>query len=278
MASTVLNYLGRFLIVVLTLTQLVFFVAYPLVVNYRFASLIVVVAILICYFVGTIMMLVAFSMFSHAYGDTDGLRSSTLIWTGYVAIYLVPNIVITFGFVVDALEEDGFLWYRVLKRVLCITPFILLLLILISTKAADSFERYRKQMWYLSFQMVIELFDISEMLSIVLDAKQQKYGISHVHEFGVAVTTVACFAYLITPLQMEETIFVGGEIKTRYKTTLVRHVLQMIGVNLLFLIFRLTLEHGKDSSISIGISKNVLGMLYSMWTIIDLCKRNPHDN
>lgn len=221
-----------------------------------------------------IFMVITFIALHHADRDTDTdarrPRPSTFIWTVYVALILVPNIIMTFGFFAHELEEVGIFGLRALKRILCMTPFIFLLLM--SSVDANSFERCREQMWYLSFHMTIELFDITEMLGIVLDVKQQNYDITI--EFEKVVTLVACFAYLLTPLQMEETKFMGGEPKIRYKMTLVRNLLQMIGVNLLFLIVRLTLAHGNDNSISIGISKNVLGMLYSAWTIFHLCKRN----
>ena len=88
----------------------------------------------------------------------------------------------------------------------------------------------------LSVEMAIDLFDGVEMLGIVLEEKEHNCGISE--GLAIAMTTVACFSFFLSPLQMAQTKFTWGEPRTRFQTALIRSITEMIGVNLAFLIIR----------------------------------------
>ena len=199
-------------------------------------------------------------------GDNAGLLPFFWVWAVYIFCALLPNIVVTFGFVVDDLEKEKFLGPNVLKIVLCITPLLLILLVNTADYGDDNDdsakELRRELVSKLSVQMAIDLFDAVEMLDIVLDEKEHNYGITK--GFGIAMTVVACLSFFLSPFQMAETKFNEGKpIKSRYKTTLIRNIAEMIAVNLVFLVVRLVVffKYGKDESIFIA--KNGIAIILS---------------
>jgi len=198
--------------------------------------------------------------------DNAGLLPFFWVWAVYICCALLPNIVVIFGFVVDDLEKEKFLGPNVLKIVLCITPLLLLLLLNTADHDDDhdqtAKELRRELVSKLSVQMAIDLFDAVEMLDIVLDEKEHNYGISK--GFGIATTVVACLSFFLPPWQMAETKFKYGKPKkTRYKTTLIRNIAEMIAVNSVFLGVRLVVffKYGKDESIFIA--KNGIAIILS---------------
>lgn len=205
--------------------------------------------------------------------DSNTLRLSTLIWVGYVLFGLVPSVIAIWGFVEeDDLDKGSVLGPNLLKGIICITPFVLLLLtnVIETSIDDDASEQRRERLWYMSLQITVDLFDVTEMLDVILEAQEQENVISR--EYRIAITIVACFAYLLTSLQMEETkIMKAGQTKTRFKTTLTRNVLQMVFVNCPFLFFRLILKSWKKETIFI--SKNIIGIIYSLWKICKLCAK-----
>lgn len=256
--AVVCTYVGIFLFLVMILTQMGFLLALQLW-YLPFSKVLLGSSLLYLFLCLYLAISALFMTRTAAGGDTGHLRLSTVIWTGYVVFILVPNIIAIFGHAVQVhglLEDGSFLASYLLKRLICVPPFALLLLI----NTTANYE------WYLSLQMSIDLFDITEMLVVVLESTGQENGPSQ--KLSLTMIGVACFGYLLTSMHMEETKFVAGVIKTRFITTLVRNILQMVVVNSSFLLFRLSLEHWKDKLIFI--SKNVIGIFYSLWTIINL--------
>ena len=143
-------------------------------------------------------------------GKAD-LRRFFCVWAVYICCALLPNVIVIFGSVVDNIEKERFLGPNVLKIVLCITPLLLLLLVNTADDSHSS-ERRREVVAKLSVDMAIDLFDGVEMLDIVLEDKEHKYGISE--EFMIATITVACFSFFLSPLQMAQTKFTWGEPRT----------------------------------------------------------------
>lgn len=265
MSSCVVFCGGCFLCAVLILIQVGFFVAYQ--VTYLFSlTLLFGYAGLACICVVAIAAVCLCVIMCKEDRDTRRLRVSTLIWVGYVLFGVVPSVITIWVFVVDAgLDKSSFLGPNLLKGIICITPFVLLLMT--NTTKDDISEQRRERLRHMSFQIAVDLFDVTDMLHAILEAQEQEIAISR--NVRIGMTAIACFAYLLTSLQMEETkILNTGQTKPRYKTTLVRNVLQMIAVNLPLLIFRLTLKSCKNESIFI--SKNIIEIAYSIWKICKL--------
>lgn len=276
MASSVVFFGGYFLCFVLILTQMGFFDAYQLTYLPSKLGLVFVflTPIVQSFFIGYELLVVFLYICGREEDrDSNTVRLSTLIWVGYVLFGLVPSVIAIWGFVEDDdLDKGSVLGPNLLKGIICITPFVLLLLtnVIETSIDDDASEQRRERLWYMSLQITVDLFDVTEMLDVTLEAQEQENVISR--EYRIAITTVACFAYLLTSLQMEETkITKAGQTKTRFKTTLSRNVLQMVFVNCPFLFFRLILKSWKKETIFI--SKNVIGIIYSLWKICKLCAK-----
>jgi len=123
--------------------------------------------------------------------NTDaGLLRMFLTWRLYVLVALVPNIGITFGVCGEDLNTEYFLGPNCLKVILCLTP-VLFLLLLNTADDLRANEEYRQLAKELSVYISIDLFDGVEMLDVVLDEKENHYGIEK--GFGIAMISVACF-------------------------------------------------------------------------------------
>ena len=196
------------------------------------------------------------------------LRRFFIVWALYMWLGLFPNTVIIFGFVVDDIKEESPLTPQALKIVLCITPLLLLLLV---NTAKDSYSSDNKELVAkLSVQMAIDLFDAVEMLDIILDEKEHKFNISKGYE--IAMICVVCISFCLSPWQMAENkVSRWSEPKTRYKTSLLRNVVEMFGVNAAFLVIRVLVfvNYGKDETIFIA--KNVIAIILSVLEVVHLC-------
>ena len=191
------------------------------------------------------------------------------VWAMYIYCALLPNVIVIFGFVVESVSKEELLDPNVLKITLCLTPLLLLLLVNTADNSHSSEER-RELVSMLSVQMAIDLLDTVEMLDIALEDKEHKYDISK--GFGIATLVVACLSFFLSPWQMAEIKFLRGQPSRRYRTTLARIIIEMIGVNLAFLIIRVLIFslYGKDESIFIA--KNAIAIILSSLEICHLVR------
>ena len=190
------------------------------------------------------------------------------IWALYVVV-LIISIVIVFVLVGNTLDKERFFGPNVLKTTLCITPLLLLLLLNTAKDAKENKEVVSK----LCFYMAVDLFDSIEMLDIAIDEKEDNYGIPKA--FGKAMIAIACFSLLLSPWQIAEIDTSNNSNKKPRKRMClvrVRNIIQMVSVNLLFLIVRMVivLKYKKDESIFIA--KNGIAIILSIFKI---CDRTP---
>ena len=190
------------------------------------------------------------------------LRRLFYIWGLYVFGFVI-SIAIAFGTVWDSLDKKRFLGPNVLKMTLCMTPLLLLLLL----NTAKDAKEYKEVVSKLSYQMAVDLFDAVEMLDIVLDEKEHNYGIPK--GFGVVMIVLACISILLSPWQMAENDLEKEKLRPR-RTAKWRIIVEMVLVNLVFLIVRLVIvfEYKKDESIFIA--KNGIAIILSVKEILDL--------
>ena len=191
------------------------------------------------------------------------------VWATYIYCALLPNVIVIFAFVVESIKNEELLDPNVLKIMLCLTPILLLLLVNTADNSHSSEER-RELVSMLSIQMAIDLLDTVEMLDIALEDKEHKYGIGK--GFGIATLVVSCFSLALSPWQMAEIKFFRGQPSRRYRTSLARIIIEMIGVNLAFLVIRVLIfsMYGKDESIFIA--KNGIAIILSCLEIYHLVR------
>ena len=232
------------------------------------------------------------------------LRWLFYVWYLYVIFALVPNIVIIFVRVEDKLDKEKFLSPNTLKVILSLTPPLLLLL-LHTAEDSDQSTKYKELVSRLAYRMTIDLFDVVNMIDIALDEGRdghealrnfypkvlsKKYMCTNVTQptlenladltvvpegFGKGMVAVACFALLLSIFQLAENkLSEDTETAIHFRIAVARNVIQILFVNLVFLIMRAVVffKYGKDESIFMA--KNIMGIVLSILDIYTLCESN----
>lgn len=217
------------------------------------------------------------------------LRCLFYVWLSYV-IALVVNIWIIFGTIGDKLDSKNFLGPNVLKGVLCITPTLLLLLL----HNADDLDRSNERkdlVSNLSYRMAIDLFDVVDMIDIVLDAKGKgstycSCANTTIYEtdptiatsslntipdiFGKAMVAVACASLLMSLWQLFENKLSRDDAKIRFRATILRNLVEIV-LNFVLLIMRLVVYANYQRDESIFIAKNTISTVLSILDIRTHC-------
>ena len=213
------------------------------------------------------------------------------VWVLYV-FTLVVNIGILFGTIGDKLDSNKFLGPNVLKGVLCVTPPLLLLL-LHNADDLDRSDERKDLVSKLSYQMAIDLFDVVDMIDIVLEDK--RHGSANCscanttinettptsatsslktipESFGIVMVTVASLSLLMSLWQLFENKLSRDDTKIRFRATVLRNLVEIALVNFVFLIIRLVVyaEYHRDESIFIA--KNIISIVLSILEINAQCE------
>ena len=211
------------------------------------------------------------------------LRWLFYVWLSYV-ITLLVNIWIIFGTIGDKLDSRKFLGPNILKGVLCVTPPLLLLLL----HNADDLDRSnaRKHLVSkLSFRMVVDLFDVVSMIDIVMEDKghgNTSYSNANIiiNETQPTIATsslttipeVASLSLLMSLWQLFENKLSRDYTKIRFRTTVLRNLVQLVLVNLFFLIIRPVVYAMYKKDESIFITKNIISIVWSTLDIRAHCE------
>ena len=184
------------------------------------------------------------------------------IWV-FCIVALVVNIEMVFVIVRDRIDKTEFLGPNVLKMILCITP-LLLLLLLNTGDLDDSDDEEREIVSKLCFPMAVDLFDGIEMIDIVLEEREHDFGIPQA--FSTAMVVLACLSMLVSLWQMAENKLTEEGWNIRFRSALYRNIVQIVCVNLLFLVIRAVVffVFGKNESIFI---KNGIAIVLSILEI-----------
>ena len=257
--ASLLTWGGRVVLFALIITQSIFLAAYPA--KYEDNSKWYLTAISFAPAVAVWVCLLPFTVLT--------IGHLFYVWGLYI-VALIVNISIVFGIVGDSIDKTKFLGPNVLKVVLCTTP-LLLLLLLNTADDSDKTDKHRELVSKLSFLMAIDLFDGIEMIDIVLEEKlEHDIGISK--GFGTTMIALACFTLLLSPWQMAENKLTKEGPKIRFHVALFRNIVQMVCVNLTFLVIRavIFLEYGKDEFTFIA--KNGIAIILSILEIRHLSR------
>ena len=149
--------------------------------------------------------------------------------------------------------------------ILCITP--LLLLLLLNTGDLDDSDvndKEREIVSELCFPMAVDLFDGIEMIDVVLEEREHDFGIPQA--FSTAMIVLACLSMLVSLWQMAENKLTEEGWNIRFRSALYRNIVQIVCVNLLFLVIRAVVffVFGKNESIFI---KNSIAIVISILEI-----------
>ena len=219
------------------------------------------------------------------------LRWLLLVWSLYIAA-LIVNIGIIFGLVGDKLGTKKFPSLGLLKGILCLTPPLLLLLL----HNADDLDRSQERkdlVFKLSFQMAIDLFDVIDMIDIVLDdigrvnearslpadviatlnkTLKENKSLAIPPVFGRVMIGVACFSLMLSIWQWAENKLSTNDTGIQFRTAVARNVLEVIFVNFFFLIIRgvVFFMYGQDDFVFIA--KNFIAIIFSILEIHALCQ------
>lgn len=183
------------------------------------------------------------------------------------------NIGIIFGLVGDKLGTKKFPSLGLLKGLLCLTSLLLLLLL----HNADDLDRSQERkdlVFKLSFQMAIDLFDVIDMIDLVLDdigranepqslpadviatlnktlketlpsftlnttgilTSELNKSLAIIPVFGRVMIGVACFSLMLSIWQWAENKHSTNDTGIQFRTAVPRNVLEVIFVNFFFLI------------------------------------------
>ena len=274
-------FVGRFVFVLLLLIQAGFLVAYS--VDYGEVSVGAPIV------QGVLFAITAFVWFALICTKAK-LSLLFYVWVLYI-FTLVVNIEILFGTIGDKLDSNQFLGPNVLKGVLCVTPPLLLLL-LHNADDLDRSDERKDLVSKLSYQMAIDLFDVVNMIDIVLEDKRHRSAnfsctntiinepnltsatssLKTIPEsFGIVMVTVASLSLLMSLWQLFENKLSKDDTKIRFRATVLRNLVEIALVNFVFLIIRLVVyaEYRRDESIFIA--KNIISIVLSILEINAHC-------
>ena len=197
-------------------------------------------------------------------------------WGLYLVVFLIPMIATIFAVAGDELDKTKFLGPNTLKVILCLTPVLFLFLPNTASGLSES-DHYRQLAFRLTIQVTIDLFDTVEMLDIVLDENENSHGIPK--WFGRLMVAVACFSFLLSLLQMAENKLVDGKVEQWKCLAKFRNVVQMVFVNLVFMVIRLVIFFKYKKEESIFIAKNGIAIYFSALELYSILRsqRNQAD-
>ncbi|XP_068713872.1 uncharacterized protein [Montipora foliosa] len=234
-------YLGRFIFFAMLVAQCGFLTAYPAWYKQdaRWIPLFLLYAPALFYWI-------------YCLRKKANLNGMFLTWLLYV-IALIAMIAIIFPVVGDDLDTKNLLGPNMLKVMLCLTPLLFLFLVNTASDLDDEHEGYTSLVQRLSLQITIDLFDTVEMLDIVLDERDNHRIIPK--RFAIAMVAVACFSFLLSLVQLAENKLENEKHEPVHEQlkcpAIIRNVMQIVFVNLPFLIIRLVvfILYKKDESI-----------------------------
>ena len=128
--------------------------------------------------------------FDSMYKRETKLRIFFFVWGFYIVCALLTTVIVIFGFVVDSLDKEKFLGPNVLKMVLCITPVLLILLMLTADyedELREEKQKHRQLVSKLCAQMAIDLLDTIEVLDIILEETEHNSGAPNINFRKISV-------------------------------------------------------------------------------------------
>ena len=216
-------------------------------------------------FLPSILLLVYYLRKCSYADDDDKLSTVWLIWATYIPAFLVAVAVI-FSKVVHHLDSDQTFGPNALKGTLCITPALLILLLYLTICPT-----YRKSILNISVTAALDIFDSIEMLEIIL-LQNERDDFQLSNGLKIAIIVFACTCFAISPFGLARNKMDVDEIKERQDTSIWYGLIQILCINLPFLILRLIVWFHCGYEASIFIAKNIISLVISVIEIGVLCE------
>lgn len=186
-----------------------------------------------------------------------------IVWLLYI-VALVSSIGIIFSTVVKELHSTDTFGPNALKTVLCITPVLLILLLNFTIPSGN--ERFVERV---SITAVLDLFDGIEMLEVILLQKENS-SFDLPKKLEISIICFVCISLLLSAMSLCQYKFnkTNESLKTRKKILSIRTFIQVLFVNMAFLIIRCIVWSNYHHEASIFIAKNVLSIIISIIEIL----------
>ena len=245
------NIFGRFLFFALMIMQCVLLASYPATYNDTRDW----------YAVTILFLPAALGFWWWMNSNQRDLGYAWLFGTMYVWLGLVPLMGIVFGRTDDKIESKGFLNPSTLRMTLCITPLLLMIVVVASS------DEYDENVTECLLKAVINLYDGIELLGVILDENECSHGISR--HFKNTLIAFACISYLWLPVVVA--VDWPVEDRTDEPSQWVIYYLIQAVFEAIFLGLRLGLSLGYRISASIFINKNIFLFIVHIRQIFNLC-------
>ena len=184
--------------------------------------------------------------------NDEEIQSVWKIWGTYIVAYVI-TVGTIFGTFAHELTKDDTLGINALLGTLCITPALLILLLQLTICPS-----YRNHVVSMSIYAALNIFDGIEMLEIFLMQKEANFDLNK--ETEICIVFFACFCFFLSPFGLVRNKFMNhGVIKARKETSLILSQLEIIGINLPFLVIRAVIWHKYEAAIFIA--KNIVALV-----------------
>lgn len=216
--------------------------------------------ILVGLYLPSLVFLSCFGCFLPSAMHVKSVQYVWIVWLLYI-IAFVPTVAVIFTEVVPDLSISERLGPNVLKTLLCITPVLLILLLNVTIAPVN-----RRFVERVSITVALDLFDGIEMLAIILEQKGRAFDLDGSIE--AAILIFVCISFVLSPFALFQHKVRFGEVTVRKKTMVIRTSVQVLLVNLAFLVMRFIVWFHYDYDASIFITKNIIAIVISG---IDIC-------
>ncbi|CAB4028043.1 Hypothetical predicted protein [Paramuricea clavata] len=229
----------------------------------------------IAWFVLFIPAFVSFWYFlkgAKVYADNDkDIRGVWITWGLYIVAY-VATVAMIFATFAHDLTKGDILGINALVGTLCITPVLLILLLQLTISPS-----YQKTVLLSTIFAALNLFDGIKMLEIFLAQNEADFDLNMATEISILV--FACICFILSPFGFVRNKFMAdGVVKARRETSAGLVQLEIIGINLPFLVLRAIIWRKYEAAIFMV--KNIVALAFGVIEFLVLkeiliCGGNP---
>ena len=208
-----------------------------------------------------------FNCSTTSYADNDKrIRHVWFGWGLYIVAYII-TVAMIFIKVAHKLTKDDVLGINALMGTLCITPVLLIILLQLTISPA-----YQKHILLSSVFGALNIFDAIGMLEIFLMQNEAGFDLNKKTE--ICIVVFACFCFFLSPFGFLRNKFVAnGVVKVRKRTSILHVLLEIIGIDLPFLVLRAVMWRKYEAAIFMA--KNIIALVIGVieiFVLIGVCK------